>query len=73
MNKATKDRNRGLGLMATTVERIWGHRCSITEPHCPTCHAWQVFDHLAALTNSDLLNVEDTFDNLKQTQKETSE
>lgn len=56
MSKSAKDRNRGLGLLATTIEKIWGGRCTLPEPSCPTCHAWQVFDHLAALTDCSYLD-----------------
>lgn len=56
--KAAKDRGRGLSYMAVTIERIWGGRCGIPEPTCPTCHAWQVFDYLVALTDSSFLEDE---------------
>lgn len=63
--------NEGMSRLATTIEHVWGARCSMHEASCAVCHQWAVFDYM--LASMDSMSLDDTMpidDQINPTQKE---
>lgn len=57
--KLRKRREDGLNNLAKVIEKLYGPRCSRTEPVCVSCMAWIIFDQMEKITDSSYLDMED--------------